>query len=66
MPTPPRGSKASRTASANRLAASTSANMKTKAAASDHQTIGSRASSMRAVLIMVPKLIMVGSTPMPT
>jgi hypothetical protein len=61
-----RGSKASRTASANRFAARTRMNMKTKAAASDHHTIGSRASSMRALLIIVPKLIIVGSTPMPT
>ena len=37
-----------------------------KAAASDHQTTGSRPSSMRALLIMVPKLIIVGSTPIPT
>jgi hypothetical protein len=40
--------------------------MKLKAAASDHQTMGSRASSMRAVLIMVPKEIVLGSTPTPT
>ena len=60
------GSKASRTASANRLAASTRMNMAMKAAASDHQTTGSRPSSMRALLIIVPKLIIVGSTPMPT
>src|SRR5690606_9999613 len=62
----PRGSKASRTTSANRLAASTSTNMKQKAETSDHHTMGSRASSMRAILIMVPKLMVVGSTPMPT
>ncbi len=61
-----RGSKPSRTASANRFAASTSANMKTKAAASDHHTIGSRAISRRAALIMVPKLVVDGSTPTPT
>ena len=61
-----RGSKPSRTASAKRLAASTSANMKTNAAASDHHTIGSRAISMRAALIMVPKLMVDGSTPTPT
>ena len=61
-----RGSKASRTTSANRLAASTSTNMNAKTAAKDHQTIGSRASSARAMLIMVPKLIVDGSTPMPT
>ena len=60
------GSKASRTASANRLAASTRMNMVVKAAASDHQTTGSRPSSMRALLIIVPKLVIVGSTPMPT
>ncbi len=60
------GSKASRTASANRLAARTRTNMKPKAATSDHQTIGSRASSMRAALIMVPKEMVVGSTPTPT
>src|SRR5690606_31562100 len=63
---PRRGSKASRTTSAKRLAASTNTNMNTKAAANDHQTIGSRASSARAMLIIVPKLIVVGSTPMPT
>ena len=45
---------------------STSTNMNTNAAANDHQTMGSRASSARAMLIMVPKLIVVGSTPMPT
>ena len=61
-----RGSKASRTTSANRLAASTSTNMKMKAATRLHHTMGSRASSMRAALIIVPKLIIVGSTPMPT
>ena len=61
-----RGSNASRTASANRLAASTSASMNTKADSSDHHTIGSRASSSRAPLIMLPKLIIDGSTPTPT
>ena len=40
--------------------------MKTNAAASDHQTIGSRAISRRAALIIVPKLIVDGSTPTPT
>ena len=60
------GSNASRTASANRLAASTRMNMAAKAAASDHHTTGSRPSSMRALLIMVPKLIIDGSTPIPT
>ena len=38
-----RGSKASRTPSANRFAASTSVTMKTNAAAKLHQTTGSRA-----------------------
>ena len=61
-----RGSKASRTTSANRLAASTSTNMKMKAAIRLHHTMGSRASSMRAALIIVPKLMVLGSTPMPT
>ncbi len=60
------GSNASRTASANRLAASTRMNIAANAAASDHQTTGSRPSSMRALLIIVPKLVIVGSTPMPT
>ena len=60
------GSNASRMASANRLAASTRMNMAANAAASDHQTTGSRPSSIRALLIIVPKLVMVGSTPMPT
>ena len=41
-------------------------NMKVKAHASDHHTIGSRASSMRALLIIMPKLVIVASTPMPT
>ena len=36
-----------------------------KAAASDHHTTGSRDSSSRAALIMVPKLFIVVSTPMP-
>jgi len=61
-----RGSKPSRTASAKRLAASTRVNMKKNAAASDHHTMGSRAISSRAALIMVPKLIVEGSTPTPT
>src|SRR6185503_12595970 len=61
-----RGSKPSRTASAKRLAASTSTNMNTNAAASDHHTIGSRPISSRAALIMVPKLVVAGSTPTPT
>jgi hypothetical protein len=38
--------------------------MKRKAAARDHQTTGSRASSSREALIMFPQLFMVGSTPM--
>ena len=59
------GSKASRTASANRLAASTSVNMNRKAAPSVHHTIGSRAISRRAPLIMLPQESMVGSTPTP-
>src|SRR5262249_38721833 len=66
VPTLTRGSKPSRTASASRFAASTSTNMKTNAAASDHQTIGSRPISRRAALIMVPKLVVAGSTPTPT
>src|SRR5581483_6542110 len=61
-----RGSKPSRTASAKRFAARTRANMKKKAAASDHHTIGSRPISRRAALIMVPKLMVAGSTPTPT
>lgn len=61
-----RGSKASRTTSAKRLAASTSTNMKMKAAIRLHHTIGSRANSMRAALIIVPKLTVFGSTPIPT
>jgi hypothetical protein len=61
-----RGSKASLTASANRLAESTSSSMKLKAAVSDHHTTGSRAISSRALLIMVPKLMVEGSTPTPT
>jgi len=60
------GSKASRTASANKLAANTNANMKTKAAAKGHHTMGSRANSKRALLIILPQLCMVGSTPTPT
>ena len=40
--------------------------MNTNAAASDHHTIGSRAISSRALLIMVPKLFIDGSTPTPT
>ena len=39
--------------------------MKTNAAASAHQTIGSRAISRRAALIIVPKLVVDGSTPTP-
>src|SRR5690606_18972905 len=50
-----RGSKASRTPSANRLAASTTATMKPKAEAKLHQTTGSRLISLRARLIMPPK-----------
>src|SRR6185503_20687882 len=61
-----RGSKPSRTASATRFAASTRANMKKKAAARDHHTTGSRPISRRAPLIMVPKLVVAGSTPTPT
>src|SRR5690606_37831684 len=61
-----RGPKPSRTASAKRFAARTSANMNTNAAASDHQTTGSRPISRRAALIMVPKLVVAGSTPTPT
>src|SRR5262249_23046978 len=61
-----RGSKPSRTASAKRFAASTSANMNVNAVASAHQTTGSRDISMRAVLIMMPKLLVCGSTPTPT
>ena len=60
------GSKPSRTASANRFAASTSASMKLNAVASAHQTTGSRDISRRAALIMVPKLLVDGSTPTPT
>src|SRR4029079_9994545 len=66
VPIRTRGSNPSRTASAKRLAARTSTNMKKKAAASDHQTIGSRPISRRAALIMVPKLVVAGSTPTPT
>src|SRR5690349_18828763 len=55
-----RGSKASRTASANKFAESTIKSMKQNADASDHHTIGSRAISRRAPLIIVPKLIIVG------
>lgn len=61
-----RGSKASRTTSANTLAASTRPNMKINAAMRLHHTIGSRANSIRAALIMVPKLTVPGSTPIPT
>ena len=61
-----RGSKASCTPSAKRLAASTSVTMKPKAAAKDHQTTGSRLISARAKLIMPPKLFCEGSTPTPT
>ena len=40
--------------------------MNENAAASDHHTIGSRAISSRALLIMEPKLFIEGSTPTPT
>jgi len=40
--------------------------MKTKAAANDHHTMGSRAISRRALLIMLPQECMDGSTPTPT
>ena len=40
--------------------------MNQNAAASAHQTIGSRAISSRALLIIVPKLVVDGSTPTPT
>ncbi|MNT98647.1 hypothetical protein D3C72_2412820 [compost metagenome] len=60
-----RGSNASRTASANRLAASTSASMKMKAVIRFHQIMGSRDISRRAPSIMEPKEFMLGSTPMP-
>ena len=61
-----RGSNASRTPSANRFAASTSVTMKPNAAAKLHQTSGSRLISLRARLIMPPKLFIDGSTPTPT
>src|SRR4029079_3717141 len=51
-----RGSKASRTPSANRFAASTRLTMKKNAAANDHHTVGSRAISLRDRLIIPPKL----------
>jgi hypothetical protein len=40
--------------------------MKPKAAAKDHHTTGSRLISLRARLIMPPKLCIDGSTPTPT
>src|SRR5690606_12219669 len=55
-----RGSKASRTASAKTFAARTNANMKPNAALSDHHTTGSRASSKRALLIILPQDSMLG------
>src|SRR5690242_9701779 len=61
-----RGSNAFCTASAKRFALNTSANIKLKAASKAHHTIGSRAISSRAALIIVPKLIIEGSTPTPT
>jgi hypothetical protein len=48
------------------LAASTSASMNVNAVASAHHTMGSRDISRRAALIMVPKLLVEGSTPTPT
>ena len=40
--------------------------MNANAAASVHHTTGSRDISLRALLIIVPKLFVVGSTPTPT
>ena len=40
--------------------------MKPNAVASVHHTTGSRDISLRALLIIVPKLLVVGSTPTPT
>ena len=61
-----RGSKASRTAPANKVMDKTSTTIKPKAENRFHQTKGSRDISLRAVLIMVPKLLVLGSTPTPT
>src|SRR5690606_32438785 len=60
-----RGSNASRTASANRFAASTSASRKMNAVSRFHHTMGSRDISTRARSIIEPKEFMLGSTPMP-
>ena len=48
------------------VAASTSVTMKPNAAANVHHTTGSRLISLRARLIMPPKLFIDGSTPTPT
>lgn len=61
-----RGSKASRTLSANKLAASMNTNMNTKALVNGHQTKGSLAISKRAPSIILPQLKVLGSTPTPT
>ena len=61
-----RGSKASLTALAKNCIDSTSVTMKPNAVARVHQTTGSRDISLRALLIIVPKLFVLGSTPTPT
>ena len=61
-----RGSKASLTALAKNCIDRTSATMNANAAASVYHTTGSRDISLRALLIIVPKLFVVGSTPTPT
>ena len=60
-----RGSKASRTASENKLADSTKVNINRKAVSKLHQIIGSRDISRRAFSIIEPNEFMLGSTPIP-
>ncbi len=60
-----RGSNASRTASANKLAANTKASIKINAASRFHQIIGSRDISKRDFSIIEPKEFILGSTPIP-
>ena len=60
-----RGSNASRTASENRLADNTKANMKRNAVSKFHQIIGSRDISRRAFSIIDPNEFILGSTPIP-